>query len=79
MYKMRINGIVIDNNSEFATYQDPDKIPEDLKKFISFWLPQQVSSAQDWLWTTKFVWPDIDRIVHLKRLVNIFYITTKFS
>eukprot|EP01031_Cornospumella_fuschlensis_P044091 gene44091-53905_t len=45
-----------------------DCLPEDLTTFVSAWQVQQLSSSKDWEWTTEYVWPDVYRVVLLKRL-----------
>jgi hypothetical protein len=47
---------------------DVEYLPEDVNVFKSSWQKPQLSAKNDWEWTTKFVWPDIDGVVSLRRL-----------
>lgn len=58
-------GRLLKDRSEII---DEDNDPEDLVLAVSKWLPQKTTSKVDWQWTSKVVWPDIDRVVLLKRL-----------
>lgn len=42
--------------------------PEDLDLFLSKWQHPRLSSENDWRWSTRYVWPDVNGIVQLKRL-----------
>ncbi len=43
-------------------------IPEDPEVFFSLWKPQRLASQADWAFSSSFIFPDIRRVVQLKRL-----------
>lgn len=47
---------------------DHETSAEDLEVFTAAWQPQRLSSRRDWEWTSRIAWPDIPRVVQLKRL-----------
>ena len=47
---------------------DYETHPEDIDTYVSEWREQKLSASRDWGRTSKFVWPELDHVVMLKRL-----------
>lgn len=58
------DGRLMKHASEIIDY---NVVPEEIGLFCSKWQVQKMSPEKDWRWTTKFIFPDINRIVKLKR------------
>jgi hypothetical protein len=56
-----------------------DEATEEVNVFVSKWQTQKLAPKKDWKWSTKIYFPDIDRIVVLKRLDLFQYQTPKLQ